>query len=257
MSNVIRMFESGFAVTDEYQDGDIHNIQSFKRSVLVHVVNPSSSLTLYYRIYGSLDKENWESEVSEQSLGGSASAAHEITKPWAYLKAQAKIAAWGPVGSCWSHTTEGAGEWIDETDDANSVGVGDVKLPPHSNYHSTRKDSIYYGLSSQFTALKITVAVKKDYPDPPLEWQYWNGSAWTALSDVVDETDASRTQGADLEVNYTLPSDWVAVKVNTDTDALYYIRLWGYGNNSSSAPTATQAWVAVASSTILALINGR
>lgn len=251
------MFASGFVVTDTYQDGDIHNIQGFKRSVLVHVVNPSSSLTLYYRIYGSLDKENWVSEVSEQTLAGSASGAHEITKPWAYLKAQAKISAWGPLTECWSHTDEGD-TWIDETTDANDAGTNDVKLPPHSNYPSDRKDWIYYGLSSQFTALKITVGVAKSYTDNPtgIGWEYWNGEAWTRLSDVDDETDGSRQAGADLEVNYTLPSDWATKVVNT-SDAMYWIRFGGYGANSSSAPLATQIWVAVASSTILALINGR
>lgn len=54
-------------------------------------------------------------------------------------------------------------------------------------------------------------------------WEYWNGSAWTALSGVVDGTTgftAGVTDGQTL--SFTVPSDWATLALNSVT--AYYIR---------------------------------
>lgn len=54
-------------------------------------------------------------------------------------------------------------------------------------------------------------------------WEYWNGFAWTALSGVSDGTTGFTAAVADGQVlSYTLPTDWVAHKLNGVH--AYYIR---------------------------------
>lgn len=54
-------------------------------------------------------------------------------------------------------------------------------------------------------------------------WEYWNGSAWTALAGVTDATAGFTTAAADgLEVSWTMPANWARSTLNGVP--AYYVR---------------------------------
>jgi len=252
----IKLYEDNTLLGTTYEDSKIFDARLYKAPFL-YLKNTNATLGMKYKVLACIDPDFWKEIVAETDLAAQAVATLSITDAWAFIKVQAKAEEFGVVGKCFSHTTEGDA-WIDETTDANSAATNDVKLPPHSNYPSDRRDYIYYGSAAQFTSLAITIenGSEKDYPDNPLmKWEYWNGSAWTALEDVVDETDGSRDYGVAMEVNYTLPSDWAKNAVHDET--YYWIRFGGYANQSSSAPTATQIWLAGAKASVKGFLAGK
>lgn len=55
-------------------------------------------------------------------------------------------------------------------------------------------------------------------------WEYWNGSAWTALTGVSDGTSGFTAAKADGQIlTFTVPTDWTASILNNSA-LLYYIR---------------------------------
>lgn len=253
----IRLFDKNTLLGTTYVDSHIFDARLYK-AAFMYLKNTNATLGIKYKVLACIDPDFWKEIKAETDLAAQDVATLSITDLWAFIKIQAKAEEFGVIGKCFSHTTEGD-VWIDETTDANSAAINDVKLPPHSNYPSSRRDYIYYGNAAKFTSLAITIenGSQKDYPDNPLmKWEYWNGSAWTPLSDVVDETDGSRNYGVAMEVTYTLPSDWATTVVH-GSDSLYWIRFGGYANQSSSAPTATQIWLAGALASVQALMSSK
>lgn len=54
--------------------------------------------------------------------------------------------------------------------------------------------------------------------------EYWNGSAWTALTNVTDGTaSGGATFGADGQITWTMPADWASSTINAI--AAYWVRL--------------------------------
>ncbi len=71
-------------------------------------------------------------------------------------------------------------------------------------------------------------------------WEYWDGSAWTALSGVTDGTSAFTTAVADsLSVTFTEPLDWATTTIDTSA-ALYFIRLRISAGDYSTNPVLDQ-----------------
>lgn len=65
-------------------------------------------------------------------------------------------------------------------------------------------------------------------------WQYWNGSSWTALADVVDGTAGFTILGA-VDVTWTVPDDWEQNEVNGTI--AYHVRvLWSPWTSTTTAP---------------------
>lgn len=57
-----------------------------------------------------------------------------------------------------------------------------------------------------------------------VDWEYWNGSAWAALTGVTDGTTEFTIAAADDQVvSWTLPLDWAPLSINGGP-ALFYVR---------------------------------
>lgn len=57
-----------------------------------------------------------------------------------------------------------------------------------------------------------------------VDWEYWNGSAWAALTGVTDGTTEFTAAAADGQVvSWTLPLDWAAMSINSGP-SLFYVR---------------------------------
>jgi hypothetical protein len=83
---------------------------------------------------------------------------------------------------------------------------------------SSPDDYLYFGKVTRFKELYLDLAVTGNYTG--VAWEYWNGTAWTAL------VTAGGGQGLDAsgKVNWTVPEDWAETLVN-DSDQLFWVRV--------------------------------
>jgi hypothetical protein len=82
-------------------------------------------------------------------------------------------------------------------------------------------DGAYFGLTSRFTRVRLHFATPGVQATAvTVAWEYYNGTAWTALSVLMDETAGLTADGL---VTWTLPTNWATVSVNGLTT--YWVRL--------------------------------
>lgn len=129
------------------------------------------------------------------------------------------------------------GVFTDETTDANDDGVGDVALSSASRQVN---DAFYIGDATLFGETQISVSTVTT--DGAVTWEYWDGSSWSALSDVVDGTNSFLTAGAGLSVTFTIPSDWATQTVNSQ-GPFFYVRARVTTIGTGVAALATQIWI--------------
>lgn len=108
------------------------------------------------------------------------------------------------------------GVYTDETTDANSAAANDVQLLPVA---PAENDAFYVGYSHVFTEVRFNIGTVAT--DGALTFEYWNGTAWTALT-VTDLTDNFKNSGSN-SVTFTAPRDWATTTVNSQ-GPFYYIR---------------------------------
>lgn len=70
-----------------------------------------------------------------------------------------------------------------------------------------------------------------------MDWEYWNGSSWTSLSNVVDPSDGLHVDG-EVSVSWDIPSDWAANNPGMGVTA-YWVRAY-------VTPTSAEPGTAVA-----------
>ena len=133
--------------------------------------------------------------------------------------------------------------FTDETTDINSETVNDVALPPIQI--TSVGDAIYFGVVVKIEDLiKLNVGTAGNYSGVTLQWEYWNGTAWTVLS-VTDGTSFFTVAGTN-NISFTAPSDWVTTTVNGYS--AYWIRcvVTALATPSiTTAPLGTQGWLQV------------
>jgi hypothetical protein len=89
-------------------------------------------------------------------------------------------------------------------------------------------DAAYFGADVPFCELMLDMsATVQTYTDDALVWEYWDGSAWSALTLAHDYTDATaqdglRSFGRDGAISFVPPTDWAATTV--DSVEAYWIR---------------------------------
>lgn len=111
--------------------------------------------------------------------------------------------------------------FVDETTDANSSGNADWTIFPSSE---AAGDYAAIGFTKPFTKLVFDYANGTAGVGGAVTWEYWNGSAWTALTNVTDNTTGFTASVADtLSVSWTEPTDW-AKRVLSSGKSLYYVR---------------------------------
>ena len=118
-----------------------------------------------------------------------------------------------------------AATWADETGDAADVGGGDVNI-----LFATEEDEVDYmafGYASPFDYLNFLNSGSGGTAGVggTVAWEYWNGSTWAALTNVVDGTlgfTVVRTITAQ-NVAWATPGDWATTSLNSSA-ALYFVR---------------------------------
>jgi hypothetical protein len=109
-------------------------------------------------------------------------------------------------------------------------------------------DFLYIGHGTKFNKVTVTVGGTPNDIASVMTAQYFNGSAWTAVS-ITDSTDSSgdtlKTSG---DIIFTIPNDWEATTVNsTET---YWIRL-DFSVNLSTAFSITEITVTRSNNQVL------
>ena len=111
--------------------------------------------------------------------------------------------------------------FVEETTDINDAGDGDVTVFPASE---AAGDYMAFGVDGRVAQISFDYLNGTAGVGGTVTWEYWDGTAWTALSDVVDGTAGFTTAAADgLTVTWTVPSGWKTRTLNS-TEELYYVR---------------------------------
>jgi len=74
-------------------------------------------------------------------------------------------------------------------------------------------DAIYFCDDEYWRNLKLYVGTAFVANSVTFVWEYWNGSAWTALSNVVDNTNGFTVLGENT-VTWDIPTDWIPKDIN-------------------------------------------
>lgn len=126
--------------------------------------------------------------------------------------------------------------FIDETTDLNDAGASDVALFPAG---AGLNDAFYFGLGDRFPLVTMNVGTVGT-GTYLVFWEYWNGTSWTALSDVVDGTTAFKTTGTN-DVTFTVPSNWATTTINSQ-GPFFYVRARRDSGTVTADPLGTQAF---------------
>ena len=81
-------------------------------------------------------------------------------------------------------------------------------------------DAYYFGNSTQFDTFDITLSTAGS-GDWSIVWEYYDGSSWSALSDVSDGTTGFTTGGTNT-VTWSTPPDWSTETI--DGSELFWVR---------------------------------
>lgn len=121
----------------------------------------------------------------------------------------------------WQVDADAGPAFSDQTTDFNDAGAGDWVVFPATDAVG---DYAAIGLSFPFNKLILTSVGGTQGVGGVVVWEYWNGSAWTALSGVTDGTTSfTAALGAGQTVSWTVPGDWAAQVLNGSA-SLYYVR---------------------------------
>lgn len=146
-----------------------------------------------------------------------------------------------PLGQVWQvDDTPSGNAFVDETADANSDTSADLDLFPSSE---AANDYVAFGADAPFTKLIFDCAGGTAGVGGTVDWEYWNGLAWTALSGVTDNTTGFTAGTSDGQtVTWTQPQDWATTTLSTESSALYYVRAVITGTYSTN-PVYDQVFI--------------
>jgi hypothetical protein len=89
-------------------------------------------------------------------------------------------------------------------------------------------DNVLFGAAAVFDQITIDVGTAAVYDAAGvIEWEYWDGDSWEALTIIEDGTGSTSESGAysfeqDGRVSFTQPSDWAASTI--DSQLAFWIR---------------------------------
>jgi hypothetical protein len=130
------------------------------------------------------------------------------------------------------------GVQTNETTAANEATANDMILLPAV---PAVNDAYYFGGSVQFATMVVNIGTQ-GVGTWTVTWEYWNGSAWTALGGVTDNTNAFKAAVGNQNVTFTLPSTWQTTTVKAISAYWVRARVATY-SAVTTQPKGTQAWV--------------
>jgi hypothetical protein len=146
-------------------------------------------------------------------------------------------AAWNS-GDVFCYTDDG-GLYVDESTPFNEDTADDVEVFPATPVND---DAFYVGSSAVFGRVDVNVTTDGD-GTWTVDWEYWDGSAWTAISGITDPTSGFNGGGTGIQsITFDAPGDWAQNTV--DSQLAYWIRAVVTGFSAvTTAPQVGQGWV--------------
>ncbi len=136
---------------------------------------------------------------------------------------------------------EDGGVQTDETPAAQNPTQNDLTLLPSA---PAVDDAYYFGRAKRFDVVWLNIGTQGDGVWV-ISWEYWNGAAWSALSDLVDNTNGFTALIGLRDVSFTRPGDWATANVG-GVPGLYWIRARVSSFTSvNTRPRGSQAWVEI------------
>lgn len=121
-----------------------------------------------------------------------------------------------------------------------SANINDT-LPPQNDVpfeFGAVNDAIYFGDIAPFQRMRITIGTAGVY-DASGIWEYWNGSAWTAIPEIYDDSNATVHDGTksfsrtgSRYIQWQIDGDWTAYDIASDPTSQYWVR-WRITNFTS------------------------
>lgn len=130
--------------------------------------------------------------------------------------------------------TDDGGLYVNETTPWGESTGDDVELLPAT---PADDDAVYIGHATiKFAQVDINLTTQGD-GTWTIDWEYWDGSSWTALSGVTDNTTGFTAATGWKSVTFTEPGDWAQCTI--DSVLGYWVR--GNVSGYSAVTTAPQA----------------
>lgn len=104
------------------------------------------------------------------------------------------------------------------TTEINNATADDVIWWPAS---PAVDDAFYFGFYSPGRILTLSIGTAANF-SATFAWEYYDGSSWVALPNVVDNTDNLQVAGQQ-QVSWDMPFDWAETTVNSVTS--YFVRI--------------------------------
>ena len=140
--------------------------------------------------------------LTGRNYGTGAVVARVLMCPWVVgVKTTDALAT---EGNATFYTSE-----AQDNDVATSVTLSSLDTAVNDNY-------LYVGAAVRFRGVDVDV----DAPNgnsSVLTVRYWNGTSWGDISDTDNTIDTGATFGLDGQVLWTVPSDWVGVRLDGTT----------------------------------------
>lgn len=171
---------------------------------------------------------------------GSNGVLHGTLTNTAAFKALLKTATSAP--KCY---TEDAGLYVDRTTEAGEATGDDVELLPAV---PVVHDAIYFGHASEVPTSILIEGTTQGSWTGTLAWEYFNGTAWAAVSGLSDGTTGFEAANGTQVVAFTAPTDSVAIPIENVVAHYIRARVATY-SAIVTRPLAGQAWVTTASGT--------
>ena len=146
-----------------------------------------------------------------------------------------QVSALGDTAIAKAWQVSAGGAFVDLTTAINNGTANDVQ--PFAT--GVLNDYMAVGYTTTVGQLKFVIGTSGTVGTAT--WEYWNGSAWTALSGLTDNTTQLKAAPGTVTVVYTTPSDWAPLALNGGA-ALYYIRVRALTTYTVN-PLLTQGWV--------------
>jgi len=136
--------------------------------------------------------------------------------------------------------------YTDQTTESNNATANDMTLLPAV---PVINDAYYFGHDYQFTRLWVNIGTA-GAGTWTITWEYWNGSDWTALSNVRDDTSGFKPSSTGWKmVQFSIPTNWTTYAVNGVTTYWVRARVSAY-TSITTRPLGTQARVCVLGKTL-------
>ena len=163
-----------------------------------------------------------------------ASYSFTVVEKWQCQEADIVIAPHNVSNS----SQDDGGVFTDQTTNCNNSVADSVSLTPAVPAVS---DAYYFGDSANvFNSVEVNCSTP-GVGTWTIVWEYWNGSAWAALPDLVDPTNGWRPASSGTYIiAWGYPTDWVTNAVNGVTSYWVRARVSAY-TAVTTAPTATTA----------------